>query len=189
MDTRAAYVTVARIVRPHGLKGEVAAEILTDFPKRLTSLATVELYSPEGRTVANGASKRSVRSCWLSQSRGGQSIFHFEGSDSIDDAKRLVGLEVQIPLTERIQLSESHYYVSDLVGCEVMTRGGQTLGSVKEVQFLGESLAGTPNLAIASEAGEILVPLAQDICVEINILARRITLDPPEGLLDLNPSS
>lgn len=189
MDTRAAYVTVARLVRPHGLKGEVAAEILTDFPKRLKSLATVELYNPEGRTVANRVLKCSVRSCWLSQSRGGQAIFHFEGSDSFDDAKRLVGLEVQIPLAERIQLSENNYYVSDLVGCEAVTRGGQRLGAVKEVQFLGEGLAGTPNLAIASEAGEILVPLAQDICVEINIAARRITLDPPEGLVDLNPPS
>jgi 16S rRNA processing protein RimM len=189
VDTRAAYVTVARILRPHGCRGEVAAEILTDFPQRLKGLVSAELVDSKSHTVANGARPRAIRSCWLSKSRGGQAIFHFEGSDSIDDAKRLVGLEVQIPIVDRLPLPLGHYYISDLAGCEVIERSGRTLGRVREVQFVGKDVAGTPNLAIDSPAGELLIPLAQDICINIDIGAHRITVVLPEGLLDLNANS
>jgi 16S rRNA processing protein RimM len=189
VDTRAAYVTLARIVRPHGHRGEVAAEILTDFPQRLKNLARVELYNPVGHTAPNGAVRRNIRSCWLSQSRGGQAIFHFEGTDSIDDAKRLVGLEVQIPLADRIALPKGSYYVNDLVGCEVAELSGQVLGRVREVQFAGGPTAGTPNLAINYQSGELLIPLAEDICVGVDITGRRITVVLPEGLRDLNANS
>jgi 16S rRNA processing protein RimM len=185
VKNRAAFVTVARIVRPHGLRGEVAAEILTDFPQRLNSLASAELYDPTGHTVPNGV-RSVIRSCWLSQSRGGQAIFHFEGTDSIDDAKRLVGLEVQIPLADRIALPQGSYYVTDLAGCEVLDPSGRLVGRVREVQFLGEKIAGTPNLVIDSVAGELMIPLAEDICVNVDITGRRITVVLPEGLRELN---
>ncbi len=166
----------------------MAAEILTDFPGRLKRLTSVELFRPELR-AADGARRVGVRSCWLSQSRGGQAIFHFEGSDSIDDAKRLVGFEVQIPLAERVPLPLGSYYVGDLVGCEVIERSGRVLGRVRDVEFTGEDVAGTPNLVIDSSAGEILIPLAQDICTSIDIAVQRITVVLPDGLLDLNANS
>jgi 16S rRNA processing protein RimM len=186
---RAAYVTVARILRPHGRRGEVAAEVLTDFPQRLKKLASVDLYNTQTHTVANGGQPTAIRSCWLSHSRGGQAIFHFEGSNSIDDAKRLVGLEVQIPLTHRMPLPGGSYYVSDLAGCDVIERGGQALGRVREVAFSGEGVAGTPNLVVESPNGEILIPLAQDICIDVDLAGKRITVALPEGLLDLNANS
>jgi len=175
-------ITVARILRPHGRRGEVAAEILTDFPDRLTRLKSVQLWNgrSDSRTVA-------VRSFWLSHSRGGQAIFHFQGSDSISDAEKLVGLEVQIPLGERIALPAGSFYVSDLIGCEVFeSHGATSLGRVRDVQFPGEELKGTPLLEIESPRGELLVPLAQEICVRIDTPARRIEVILPEGLLDLN---
>lgn len=187
MDTRADYFTVARILRPHGRRGEVAAEILTDFPERLKRLADADLLDQTARLP--NVQHRKIRSCWLSQSRGGQAIFHFEGSDSIDDAKRLVGFEVQIPLANRLALPAGSYYVTDLAGCEVVQADGRALGRVREVEFPGGQTAGTPNLAIDTAAGELLIPLAQDICTNIDIAARRITVSLPEGLLDLNISS
>lgn len=189
MNTRAAHVTIARILRPHGLRGEVAAEILTDFPERLKRFTSVELFDPTSRAAGNGARSVRVRSCWLSQSRGGQAIFHFQGSESIDDAKGLVGLEVQIPLAERVPLPQGSYYISDLAGCEVIEADGRVLGRVREVDFIGEDVAGTPNLVVDSAAGELLIPLAQDICTSVDIVARRITVALPEGLLDLNANS
>jgi 16S rRNA processing protein RimM len=189
VDRRAAYCTVARILRPHGRKGEVAAEILTDFPERLKRLASVELFDPASRISTGAARLCRVRSCWLSQSRGGQAIFHFEGSDSIDQAKRLVGLHVQIPLADRPALPAGSYYATDLTGCEVLDAGGRTLGRVREVEFNGEEIAGTPNLVIDSPSGELLVPLAQDICTRIDLPARQITVVLPEGLRDLNTHS
>ena len=190
MDTKAAYVTLARILRPHGLRGEVAAEVLTDFPQRLKSLKSAELVRAEGHTAANVSRVRAIRSCWLSKSRGGQAIFHFEGCDSMDDAKKLVGLEVQIPLADRLTLPKASYYITDLAGCEVVEKDGSTLGCVREVQAVSEGIVGTPNLVVtASGGGEILVPLAQDICVDIDVAARRITVVLPEGLRDLNANS
>jgi 16S rRNA processing protein RimM len=189
VDRKAAYVTVARVLRPHGRRGEVAAEILTDFPQRLKSLRSVKLFDPDLHTAANGVSVCTVKSCWLSQSRGGQAIFHFDGADSVDEAKRLVGLEVQIPIGDRVRLPQGSYYVTDLAGCEVIEQDGRSLGRVREVEFVGDGVRGTPNLAVNSPLGELLIPLAQDICVKIDIPARRITVVLPDGLRDLNARS
>jgi 16S rRNA processing protein RimM len=168
---------VARVLRPHGRRGEVAAEILTDFPERLTRLKSAALWN--GRTDPQST---AIRSCWISQSRGGQAIFHFEGSDSISAAEKLVGLEVQIPFSERMRLPSGSYYVSDLTGCEVYEKDGATLGRVRGVQFTG----GTPLLVVDSPPGELLIPLAQEICVRVDIAAHRIDVVLPEGLRELN---
>lgn len=190
MDTdRGAYATVARLVRPHGVRGEIAAEILTDFPEHLRRLDAVDLWDGAAHTAPHGVLRRTVRSCWLSKSRGGQAIFHFQGVNSVDDAKKLVGYEVQIPLKDRFPLPEGSYYVTDLVGCEVTDTSGRVLGIIREVQSAGEIVTGTPNLAVESPSGELLIPLAQDICVKIDLGARRITVALPEGLADLNPNS
>lgn len=174
-------VTVARVLRPHGRRGEVAAEILTDFPQRLKTLTTVWLCggsSPDRRAV--------IRSCWLSQSRGGQAIFHFEGSDSISDAEKLVGFEVRIPLSERTKLPDDSYYVTDLIGCEVREKNGIGIGTVRDVQTTGEGVAGTPVLVVDSAEGELLIPLAQEICVRVDTAARLIEVVLPDGLREIN---
>lgn len=177
-------VTVARVLRPHGRRGEVACEILTDFPDHLTHLRTIRLCAEnrEPRSVA-------VRSCRLSPSRGGQAILHFEGSDSISEAEKLVGLEVQIPFEDRIKLSAGSYYVTDLIDCEVHDRAFGPIGSVRDVQFTGESVPGTPVLVLDSRQGELLIPFAQEICFAIDVTSRRIDVALPEGLLDLNRDS
>ncbi|HXJ18397.1 MAG TPA: ribosome maturation factor RimM [Candidatus Polarisedimenticolia bacterium] len=186
---RAAGVTVARVLRPHGRRGEVAAEILTDFPEHLTRLAFVELWDVRPFAAAHEPRRVAVRSCRLTQSRGGQAIFHFEGSDSISDAERLVGLEVRIPFAERMPLPSGSYYVTDLIGCEVRERGGAAIGRVRDVQATGEDVAGTPVLVIDSPQGELLIPLAQEICVRVDVDARRIEVILPEGLRELNRDS
>lgn len=163
------------------MRGEVAAEILTDFPERLTRLSHVELW--DGGSAPRRA---AVRKCWISHSRGGQAIFHFAESNSVDDAKKLVGLEVQVPLADRVKLPTGSYYISDLVGCEVRERGGAGVGRVRDVEIHGEEISGTPNLVVDTAQGELLIPLAQEICVDVNIAARRIEVVLPEGLRDLN---
>ena len=181
-----AGVTVARILRPHGRRGEVAAEILTDFPEHLTRLVSAQLWDARPGVAAKPPRQAAIRSCWLSQSRGGQAIFHFEGSDSISDAEKLVGLEVRIPLAERLPLPAGRYYVTDLIGCEVWEKDGGLLGRVRDVEFTGEDAAGTPLLAVDSAQREVLVPLAEEICVKIDVAAQRIDVVLPEGLRELN---
>ena len=175
---------MARILRPQGRRGEVAAEILTDFPGRLTQLATLELY--DGSALPR---RVRVRSCWISQSHKRQAVFHFEGSDSILDAEKLIGCEVQIPLSERMPLPAGSYYITDLIGCEVYEKDVNAIGFVSDVHFTGEEVAGTPLLAVDSPRGELLIPLAQEICVCVDIPSRRIDVVLPEGLRDLNSSS
>jgi 16S rRNA processing protein RimM len=186
----ASRLTVALLVRPRGRIGEIAAQILTDFPQRLTQLREVFLWSGAGEPRA-----ARVRRCWLSTSRGGQAIFHFEGCDSIVDAERLVGWQVQIPLEERAKLPKGSYYISDLVGCEVWevkdvkeksstssSSSTSPLGVVRDVNLS----AGTPLLVVETPRGELLIPLAEEICRVIDIAARRIEAVLPEGLHELN---
>jgi 16S rRNA processing protein RimM len=74
------------------------------------------------------------------------------------------------------------YYWHDLVGCRVETTGGEVVGDVTAV----EGDMGSSRLVLRSAGGEVLIPLAQAICVNIDTAARRIVIDPPEGLLDAN---
>ena len=190
---------MARILRARGNKGEVAAEVLTDFPERLAELQEVFLGAPQG----NAEPRRvMLKSCWLNQNHRGQIVFHFEGVNSISEAEKLRRFEVLLPLEQRVSLSEGQYFVSDLIGCSVfetpanlsvvasspcsLAEAPALLGTVRDVQFLGEEMPGTPILLVDTSQGELLIPLAEDICTKIDPSARRIDVILPEGLRDLN---
>jgi 16S rRNA processing protein RimM len=191
------WVLVARILRPRGNKGEVAAELLTDFPERLAQLPEVFVGH-----VESGPRLHTVKSCWLSQNHRGQAVFHFEGIHSIADAEKLRGLEVLLPFDQRVALPQGQYFISDLIGCSVfenakspgalasspcsLPEAPALLGTVRDVQFTGEGVSGTPLIVVDTSQGELLVPLAEDICTRIDIAARRIDVTLPEGLRDLN---
>jgi 16S rRNA processing protein RimM len=104
-------------------------------------------------------------------------------------AKKLVGMEIQIAISERATLPQGSYYVTDLIGCAVEQTDGQPLGKIRDVDRFGEEVRGTPVLVVDTPSGELLVPLAQDICLNVDIAARRVTVDLPEGLADLNRKS
>jgi 16S rRNA processing protein RimM len=194
------WVIVARILRPRGNKGEVAAQLLTDFPERLTKLTEVFL----GASGRAGAEPRltALKACWLSQNHKGQAVFHFEGCNSISEAEKFRGLDVLLPIESRAKLSAGQYFLDDLVGCLVfenfaepsvvssspcsLASAPSLLGVVKDVQIPGEGVAGTPLLVIDTSAGELLVPLAEDICTRVNTAERRIDVVLPDGLRDLN---
>ena len=171
-------LTLARVLRPWGRRGEVAAEVLTDFPKRLTALKEAWLY--DGR---NPPRPVSIRSCRM---HIGQAVIHFAGVESINDAERLRGLELQIPFSERAAISPGRHYISELVGCDVWEQGAEApLGAVREVLNNGGP-AESWLLAVETPRGEVLIPLAAEICTRIDTEARRIEVRLPEGLRDLN---
>jgi 16S rRNA processing protein RimM len=198
------WVIVASIIRPRGNKGEVAAELLTDFPKRLTQLTEVYL-APSGGVRAAEPRSIALKSCWLSQNHKGQAVFHFEGCNSISEAEKFRGLDVLLPIKQRVTLPAGQYFVDDLIGCSVfetsedsavlssspclLATAPSLLGKVRDVQFTGEGVAGTPLLAVDTPGGELLLPLAEDICRSINTVARRIDVVLPEGLRNLNDAS
>jgi 16S rRNA processing protein RimM len=193
------WVAVAHILRPRGNKGEVAAELLTDFPQRLMELR--EAFLSDGGESA-GPRRIAIRACWLSQNHPGQAVFHFDGYSSINDAEKLRGLDVLLPIEQRVTLPAGHYFISDLIGCSVFesARDGSPvasspcslssapglLGNITDVQFTGEGVSGTPLLVVNTRKGELLIPLAEDICTNINPAARRIDVLLPEGLRELN---
>lgn len=190
---------MARILRARGNKGEVAAEVLTDFPERLAKLPEVFLRAPQD----NAEPRRvGLKSCWLNQNHRGQIVFHFEGVNSISEAEKLRAFEVLLPLEQRVSLTEGQYFVSDLIGCSVfetpanpsvvasspcsLAEAPAFLGTVHDVQFPGEEMPGTPLLEVDTAQGEVLIPLAADICLKIDVQARRIDVVLPQGLRDLN---
>jgi 16S rRNA processing protein RimM len=192
------WVAVAHILRPRGNKGEVAAELLTDFAQRLTELREVFVGDPRRAEPR----RLSLQSCWLSQNHRGQAVFHFAGCSSISDAEKFRGLDVLLPIEQRVTLPAGQYFISDLIGCSVfegarkaspvasspcsISTAPSLLGSVTDVQFTGEGVPGTPVLVVDAREGELLIPLAEDICTSIDTVARRIDVLLPEGLRDLN---
>ena len=180
-DTQSApqRVTLARIARPRGIRGEVIADLLTDFPERLTELKRVFLAASSGRPVER---EMRIRRCSLHQ---GRAVFHFEGVDTVEAAEKLRGCEVQVPFSERIALPAGKYFVSDLAGCEVyeLSEGKEVVvGVIRDLS----TDTGTPLLVVDSSRGELLIPFAEDICRRIDVAGRRIEVVLPEGLLDLN---
>jgi 16S rRNA processing protein RimM len=191
------WITLARLLRPRGNKGELAAIILTDFPERLTKLREVHLS--DGKTEPRPI---AVKRCWLSQNHKGQAVFHFVGCDSINDAEKFRGLDVQIPFAQRVKLPENVYFIEDLKGCNVFEIPAQSstlassacgadsvpnlLGVIRDVEIPGEGVSGTPMLVVDTPAGELLIPLAVDICTRIDTAARRVEVVLPEGLRELN---
>ena len=171
------WVAVARIARPQGRRGEVAAEILTDFPQRLFVLERVFLESSAGPPEAFGVEK-----VWPHK---GRAVWKFAGVDSIDQAERLRGRHILIPQSERMPLTAHQYYVAELQGCTVVVeRNGarREVGIVTEVEPAG----GANLLHVKTERGDVLIPLAQEICTRIDPEAKVIVIDPPEDLLELN---
>jgi 16S rRNA processing protein RimM len=177
------WLLVARILRPRGNKGEVLAELLTDFSSRFSAL---KLYLRKGDSEPQSA---SLQNFWVDRNHPGMGIFHFSGYSAISEAEKLRGYDVLLPFEERVSLPAGQYFVTDLIGCEVFELAGESsraLGTVRDVFFTGESVAGTPILQVETPAGELLLPLAEDICNRIDVAQRRIDVRLPEGLSNVN---
>lgn len=171
------WVIVARIVRPQGRHGEVLAELLTDFPERFAERKQLFLLAPKA-----AARPVELEKYWLHQ---GRVVFKLAGTDSINDAETLRGLEVCIPRAERAPLEDGAVYISDLIGCLLVdSRTGNEVGRIVEVD---REASAAPLLIVATAVlGEVLVPLAKAFEPRIDLDAKRIQMQLPEGLLDLN---
>jgi 16S rRNA processing protein RimM len=165
---------VGRVARVHGLRGQVVVNPETDFPE--------SRFGP-GRVVyrARDGAPDPLRVASFRLHRG-RPIVGFEGIDLIDQAEGLAGLELRVPLESLEALPANAFYRHDLIGCRVETRSGLLLGSVGRVEGEG----GASRLVVATGGGDVLVPLAADICVAVDVGRKLIVIEPPEGLLELN---
>jgi 16S rRNA processing protein RimM len=197
-DKQPRWLQIARVLKPRGNKGEVAAELLSDFSARFSALSHIYLAKESGTPY-----RVAVERFWMDQNHPGQGVFHFEGSHTISDAEKFRGLDVFLPIEERVALPAGQYFVTDLIGCtvfEIATGESKlaspacdaeiaprVIGTVRDVFFPGESVAGTPLLQVLTPSGELLIPLAEDICKRIDVGSRRIDVILPEGLQGVNP--
>jgi 16S rRNA processing protein RimM len=166
-----AWVTIALLGKTRGNRGEVTALSLSSKPERYSALTEVYLFG-------NGE-RHQVEETWF---HNGTLIFKFRGIDSISDAELLSGLEVRVPLSERAPLEAGEFFQSDLIGCEVIERGsGDRLGVVIDWDDSGGA-----GLLVLED--HLLIPFARAICVEIDPAAKRIAVELPPGLKELNRS-
>lgn len=194
-QNKPSWIVLAHLLRPQGRKGEVLAELFTDFPERFESQKRVYLAAPGFDGEADDARAVEVMAFWLPVGKNqGRIVLHFAGIDSISDAESIAGLDVVVPREERLRLEDESVYISELIGCTVFD-GVRAVGVVEDVQFamsadgarrLDEA---APLLTVISPDGdEVLIPFAKSFLVSVNTEAKRIEMMLPEGLIEVNRS-
>ena len=167
-------VVIARIVKARGIRGEVACTLETDFPERFAALARVTVWMPNDLRLS-----LVLEDHWFHQSRV---ILKFAGYDTMTAAEQLVGGRLMISEAEAFELEADEFYEYDLIGAMVVTAEGQQVGRVvRLLQTGGADLLVVEN----DDKRELLIPFVDEICTEVEVEARRITINPPAGLLDL----
>ena len=165
-------VVIAKLVKTRGLRGEIVADVLTDFPERFDNLEKVFAVKPNGETL-----ELEIERFWFQKNR---IIFKFAGFDSIEAAETLRNCEISVAEDEAVELETDEFFDWQLQDCVVETIEGVKLGKVKEVLRTG----GTEILVVAGETKEYLIPFAEKICPEVDVENKLIKVDAPEGLLD-----
>jgi 16S rRNA processing protein RimM len=198
------WVWLARIRRPQGRKGEVFADILTDFPEKFAERRRLWLLpdpapSPSPTPAKTTPAKtipapREVEllAHWLHK---GGIVLHFAQSDSISAAEALAGLIVAIPFAGRAPLAGDEVYVADLIGCTLydvakmetakMDAAPVPIGQIEDV----DRTAGPVALLVVRSPGsteEILIPFARSYLRTLDLAAKRVEMALPEGIADLN---
>jgi len=172
-DAPPSFIAIARIARTRGNRGEVLADLYTDFPDRFNDLEEVWLEFVDGRRL-----RIAIEDTWEHK---GRIVLKFPGVNDISSAEAYVGCWVQVPSDRAMELPEGTYFDHDLVGCTVRDTGGRTLGVVQEVL----RITGNSQLVVKGPEGEYLIPAVDSICIRISISEKQILIDPPEGLVDL----
>ena len=168
---------VGRIARPHGIRGQVVVNLETDFPHERFQ-AGAEFFVKRTPAAVN-VERLVIATVRFHNERP---IVGFEGVDDMNQAKALGGTELRVPLDRLAALPPATFYRHDLVGCAVERLDGSRIGQVTDV----EGSLGGSRLVVSTERGEVLVPLAAEICRSIDPAGKRIVIEPPDGLLELN---
>lgn len=163
------FVAIGRIISTWGNRGGLKVELLTDFPERFETDA--EVFIDRRPAV--------VRSLDWSK---GYAIIHLDISRRPEDAERLRGRLIEIPADRVEELPEGTYYHFQLLGLEVVTTGGETVGKITDIK----TAAGMDTYVVSAPGGDVLIPAARDIIREVDIEKGRLVIEPIKGLLDLN---
>lgn len=197
----AQWVVLAHLLRPQGRKGEILAELLTDFPERFDEQKRVFLAAAGFTGPESAARLAEVAAYWLPVGKNdGRIVLQFTGIDSINAAEPLAGLEVIVPIAERLELDDDSNYISDLIGCTVVDLADPTqpvsVGTVIDVQFATTPDGGrrldeaAPLLAVETSAGdEVLIPFVKAFILSLDTEQKRLEMSLPPGLIEVNRPS
>jgi 16S rRNA processing protein RimM len=164
------FVSIAQIVKTRGVRGELVANLLTDFPKRFASVRNVRiLCEPQ-------VFEEEIESYWFNRDRV---ILRFKGRDTPEAAVELLGGYVQVPEAERFRLPRNTFYHSDLIGCRV-EENRQVLG---EVTGIFEAGGDRVNLEVSTPDGrEFMVPMVKAFVKKVDLAAKVIQVKTLPGL-------
>lgn len=165
-------IAIAKLVRTRGLRGELVADVLTNFPERFDNLTKVVAVKPD-----DARTELEIEKFWFQKNR---IILKFVGFDSIEAAETLRDFEICVADVEAVELDADEFFDWQLQDCAVETIDGEQIGTVREVMRTG----GTEILVVVGESKEYLIPFAAAICTEVDVENKRIKVDAPEGLLD-----
>ena len=175
------WVWLARIRRPQGRKGELFAEILTDFPEKFAERK--RLWLLDERRPAAPVRAVTLVGHWLHK---GGVVLHFAGVDSISAAEALKGLMVAIPRAERATLGEDEAYIVDLIGCLLVDVAGGVPAEVGTIEDVDRTAGPVALLVVAGKSGEVLVPFAKSYLRKLDVAGKRVEMALPAGLVGLN---
>jgi 16S rRNA processing protein RimM len=187
-DSQGKWVWLARIRRPQGRKGEVFADILTDFPEKFAERRRLWLIAdPEAPRLKSNPAPREVELVAHWRHKGGV-VLHFAESDSISAAEALAGLIVAIPLADRVPLSDDEVYIADLIGSTLFDVAGPAAIAVGQIEDVDRTAGPVALLVVRGphSGEEVLVPFAKSYLRRIDVAAKRVEMALPEGLVDLN---
>ena len=165
-------MTLARLLRARGIRGEIAADGMGTRLSRFDGLKRCTLYGPGGKERVV-----DIESVWEHRNHP---VFKFRGIDTMTAAEELQGFELRIPMAERAPVPEGEYFHSDLIDCQVVERDGTVLGAVTAWEAFGGS-----GILVVTGEKELMIPFAKKFLVEIDVAGKRIVVDLPEGLKDL----
>jgi 16S rRNA processing protein RimM len=192
-QTNPAWIVLAHLLRPQGRKGEVLAELFTDFPERFEEPTRVFLAPSGFEGEESEARAAEVVAFWLPVGKNeGRVVFQLAGIETISGAEAVAGLDVLVPREERLPLEDDSVYISELIGCTVYD-GATAIGVVNDVQFAMTAdgarrlTDAAPLLAVEALAGnEVLIPFVKAFLVAVNTESKRIEMKLPEGLVEIN---
>jgi len=162
---------VGRVARAHGIRGQVVVNPETDFMEDRFRTGRVLLVGPADRTREHEILESRIQQ--------GRPIVRFAGIDTMSDAETLAGADLWLRERDLEPLPAGTFYRHDLVGCDVVDTHGTLVGKITRVE-------GSLDRSYLVVDEHTLIPLVGEICVAVEISSRRVTIDPPEGLIELN---
>jgi 16S rRNA processing protein RimM len=168
---------VGWIARAHGIRGQVIVNPETDFPD--------ERFRPGAELFIQRGDAIEALTVTTARFHRERPVIGIAGVETMNDAETLAGQELRVPIDRLAALPPDTFYRHDLIGCRVETRDARMVGVVTDVEG---SMTGS-RLVVEGDGGEVLIPLVAAICTVVDPAAKRILIDPPEGLIEANAKS